>query len=377
MYKLSKNLKNATEINKGDLIPCLVVEKILNEGPMSRVRFAKEFNFSKTLISKKVSELIAKGAVIEQGKGDNNLGKKEILIDINKDFKNIFVVDFSKNKLTIGIYNLKKEVVFEKSIDYPKAEEVLGILSKIVDEQCDKHLIDVAILSMPTVVKGLNIIDDDNRGFDEIFEETKKFCFDNYFKVKVVNDIDLETICIKSSEKYADTKNIITISGHYGIGGSIVINGEILKGQNNFAGEFGLLNPVFENDKVHNFEERHSLKSMYKRYVEKNEKDIDITEFKKIIQKNDESIKSYYKELIEELSSIIVNISYIVDINDFILTGDLFALYSNFKKELYKYMETFLNSKDIINIDVLEERNQNIIGAKILGIEYTFQGFFE
>ncbi len=169
MYRMTKVLNNAVQKNNHIQIPALILDKIVNEGQISRIALSKELDVTKTIISKKVNELIANGILIETGKGNNAIGKKEILLDVNKNYKNIFVVDFSKNQLTVGIYNFNKETIFEKTIEYPKPEEIAGILEKIITEHSSKKLIDIAVLSVPTVVRGLRIFTLETNVIDGVY----------------------------------------------------------------------------------------------------------------------------------------------------------------------------------------------------------------
>ncbi len=376
MYRMSKILEKSIQLNSNNYVPALILEKIVKTDGISRARLAKEHDISKTIISKKVNELINNKIIVETGKGNNNLGKKEILLDINKDYKNIFVIDFSKNQLTVGLYDLKKNTIFEKSFEYPKPEEISSILSKIIFENSNTNLIETVIISMPSIVRGLQVFNLNNDEILGVFEATKQFCFENYFKVKIYNDIDLEAIAIKESEKFLKTKNLVVLSGHNGIGGSVIIDEELFSGENSLAGEFCYLNPRIVDGETSNFETRNSLKAIYKDY-NKNNKEISLVEFKELIKKKHQSILGYYENLFEELKTIIINISCTVDINTFVLSGDLFSLYPNFKEEITSKIRVFSGIKNNIEIKIFSKNNQSLIGAKILGVNYTINNYFQ
>ncbi len=377
MYRMTKVLQKSIEKNNHIQIPSLIIDKIVREGEISRIALSKELDVTKTIISKKVNELIANGILVETGKGNNAIGKKEILLDLNRKYKNILVVDFSKNNLTLGIYNFKKETIFEKTVEYPKPEEIAGILEKVITEHSSKKAIDIAVLSVPMIVRGLKVFTLSDSNISGVYEEAKKYCFENYFKVKVFNDTELESIAVKTCDKFKDLRNIVILSAHYGIGGSIIMNNDIVYGENRIAGEFGLLNPVVKDDgKIENFQDRNSLKAMYEKYKEEKSVNITLNEFKDIIKQGDELVEKYYDKLIKELSLVLINIGVVIDINAFILSGDLFELYDGFFEKLNdKIIE--LSNINNFNIVTCNDVNKSLVGAKVLGINYTVESYFE
>ncbi|MFV0520194.1 MAG: ROK family protein [Lachnospirales bacterium] len=367
-----KNTKNAEMIDsnkKSNVISYSIMKKIVNSGLISRSNLAKELGVTKTIISKKVNELLNVGFLIEVGKGNNSLGKKEILLDINGKHKNILVIDLSKNRFSFGIYDLKKKEIVYKYMEYPKAEEIGGIFDKIVSDYTDKNLIEVVVFSVPGVVNGLQLDNVKDKKLLDIFEELKKCCYANYFKVKVYNDVELESYGVKNMNKYKEKGNFFVLSCNYGIGGSIIVNDKVYLGENNYAGEVALLNPIINEGTITTFEDRCSIRGMMERYNKDKDKNIKDKELRELIKKGDKTIEKYYQEMYDEFALILFNIACVTDVKKYVLIGDLFTLKLDFLECLNKRMEVLEKLSKPIHIEIPSASCSAIDGAKILALE--------
>lgn len=375
MYEISKTIENKIKDNTNLIVPHMILEKIINDGMISRSSLAKELQVTKTIISKRVNELIADGLLQEVGKGNNSLGKKEILLDLNLKYRNLLVVDFSKNKLTIGVYDMKKGMIYEEAVDMPETEKVRELLETIINTKSNKELIEIVIFSMPTVVDGMKILVEDNEKMVEVFEEMRCWCFENYFKIKLFNDVELEAIAIKNSDDFKKYSNMIIMSGHYGIGGSIVFDSKIFHGDKNFAGELGFLNSRLVDGKLETFEDRCSIKSLMARYNKENDANIDLKKFKQLVKDKDKVIYNYYEAVIMEVAEVIYNVRCVIDIENYILTGDLFNLRSDFREKIEEIIQEIAIVDKPLNISFAQSETNSLKGAKIMGISYLVDSY--
>ena len=138
----------------------IILQLLVNEGPMSRAELAKKMNSSKPTISKNVEGLLNENKIVEVGKADNLVGKKGILLDINANYGYILVIDLSKNKFSVVVSNLKKEWIhyYNESLDRFFEEEqtevdMLEILKGFIkDSQIDMEKVLLVIIAYPGVV---------------------------------------------------------------------------------------------------------------------------------------------------------------------------------------------------------------------------------
>ena len=83
-----------------DINSHLVLEAVLNEGPISRAAMASKLGLTKATISAIVSELMEKQLVREIGSDDTSLGRKPILLEFCRENGHILSIDMGVNFIT-------------------------------------------------------------------------------------------------------------------------------------------------------------------------------------------------------------------------------------------------------------------------------------
>ncbi len=312
-----------------------IVKHILKSGGISRADLAQALNSTKTTISKNANELVADEILIETGKGNNQVGKKSILLDINPNVFNFLVINLSGNIFNLGVFNLKNESLFNKEIEMPNINEISGILEDAVVKSNTTKTLTSCILSIPAVVHGSKVTSNQET-YSKIFEKINAFCELHNIKLIVQNNIDLLGKYIISQDD--NLKNMILIGANYGIGSSIFINGKLLKGENNFAGEIGFTNPVMVNGQIENLEKRCSIGGMVERYFKETNIQLHYNNYKKEMESENGLLLSYIDNMIVEISQSIVNMTYMFDIKTIVVTGELFELRADILSRIEKHI---------------------------------------
>ena len=83
-----------------DINTKLVLETIINNTAISRAAIAKYLGLTKATISAIVQELINKKLVIEIGSDDTSLGRKPILLSINKKAGYVLCIDIGVDTIS-------------------------------------------------------------------------------------------------------------------------------------------------------------------------------------------------------------------------------------------------------------------------------------
>ena len=83
-----------------DINTNLVLETIINKSAISRAAIAKYLGLTKATISAIVQELINKKLVIEIGSDDTNLGRKPILLSLNKKAGYVICIDIGVDTIS-------------------------------------------------------------------------------------------------------------------------------------------------------------------------------------------------------------------------------------------------------------------------------------
>jgi glucokinase len=167
--------------------------------------------------------------------------------------KIIIGIDIGGTNVKMGLFSASKvELIEKKEYKTPRFQQQVSVINSL-KENIDKivqtngfdieDLIGIGV-AVPCAVKNGFILSCPNIGLDKIKmeDELKKF-FPNA-SIKVANDA---TMAAFGENKSLDKpfKNVVFITLGTGVGGGIIIDGNILEGSNGFGGEIGHI-------KVHN-----------------------------------------------------------------------------------------------------------------------------
>ena len=92
-----------------DINTQLVLETIINQASISRASIAKHLGLTKATISAIVHELINRKLVIEVGSDDTSLGRKPILLSLNKKAAYVLSIDLGVDAITALVSDLAGE----------------------------------------------------------------------------------------------------------------------------------------------------------------------------------------------------------------------------------------------------------------------------
>lgn len=156
---------------------------------------------------------------------------------MSKIFKNIIAIDFGGTKIRTALFKnnrISKEC--EKLTYANKGKKIIlkQLFSSIEEVKGNKKIHAIGIGS-PGPLKDGKIINAPNLPFNNF--DIKK-TLQNKFKVKIVVENDANCAAIAEAKLGIKKKNFILLTLGTGIGGGIIINGQIYKGQGN-AGELG------------------------------------------------------------------------------------------------------------------------------------------
>ncbi len=248
------NITNVSENNKTEVLNTIIHSKTL----LSRAEISRKLNLNKATVSRIINELIAENIVYEFKKGDSTIkgGKKPLLIDVNN--KNILIgLSVRKYKYEYIFTNIRGDRLISDNYTPDQTLSFNENLKKFFKFITKKYS-DFTPLAGSLVVPG---IVDSNQGtilysgeFDltnfNISSTIKKYF---HFPFFLENDANASAIAFKIFENSSlnnfiflllrvDTKKKILYTG-----AGIVLNKTLIKGDNNFAGEFILFDTSANN----------------------------------------------------------------------------------------------------------------------------------
>lgn len=225
-----------------DINSHLVLESIVNKGPISRADLSKALGLTKATISAIVQVLIDEHLVIEIGSAQTYKGRKPILLDLNQSGGHVISLDVSVDYITVLTSDLKGTHCFVKQYkNKGGSQEILPVLIPIIEK---------TIEGLPSTVNGVIGISIGIHGvvhhnqvmftpYYSIKEDNLSEALSEHFHVPVYMDNEANLSVLGERTFYFNYPNIINLSVHSGIGMGILIDDQLYTGYNGYAGEFG------------------------------------------------------------------------------------------------------------------------------------------
>lgn len=206
--------------------------------------------------TKILSELEEEGYVIDTGFAPSTGGRRPLMYSLRPDVMYIVSVamdQFITRIVVMGMQNNYVTEVEKFELPLAKNKEALTVLAERIDEYINKSGIDkkkiVGVgIGMPGFV-------DVKKGINHSFLETKEKNITTYISditglpVFIDNDSSLIALAELRFGAAHNKKNAMVINIGWGIGLGMVLNGQLFRGNNGFAGEFSHL-PLFTNHKL-------------------------------------------------------------------------------------------------------------------------------
>lgn len=228
-------------MEKRNLTRTKIINYVLNHPVTSKTELAKELNLSMPTVLTNVNELLAKGILAELGEYESTGGRKAKSIGVNKSYAKAMGMIITANHLEMIIVNLGYEIEKTKrvrlkfSTELSYCAEVAENVKKFLEENsCGEELLGIGV-SIPGII--------DQK--EKIVIKSHALQIENYslrfleqaleLPVHFENDANAAMLA-ENPQKY---QNAIYLSLNHTLGGAFCIDGQLVQGQNQKAGEFG------------------------------------------------------------------------------------------------------------------------------------------
>ncbi|WP_134699259.1 ROK family transcriptional regulator [Ammoniphilus sp. YIM 78166] len=222
----------------------IILENIILHKNISRAELSKITGLNKATISSQINSLLEEGLIFEKELDKSNGGRKPILLTLDKDAGFAVGVEIDTTRISFLITDLSGKVLDQTDVSLrePSFEKIKDILITTIDRlvasrEKTKH----GLVGIGIGVQG--IVDNEQRIVFTPRHQWKNVDLqkplEDVFQVPVHVDNNAN-LCAFAELVYShDTSNLLCISTYSGIGLGIVINKEIYRGMNGFAGEIG------------------------------------------------------------------------------------------------------------------------------------------
>ncbi len=214
---------------------------ILNHPNTSKTELAKELNLSMPTVLTNVNELIEQGVLAELGEYESTGGRKAKSIGINKSYAKAVGLMITAQHLDMVIVNLGYEIEKTRRIELPFSTEISYctkvadcVKSFLEDESTEQEIVGIGV-SIPGIIDQAA----------KIVVKSHALKVENYnlhfleqaleLPVYFENDANAAMMA-ENPQKY---QNAIYLSLNHTLGGAFCMDGQLFRGQNQKAGEFG------------------------------------------------------------------------------------------------------------------------------------------
>ncbi|USK37201.1 ROK family protein [Cytobacillus firmus] len=226
----------------------LVLDILKTKSPISRIDIAKITGMSPTSITRIVNELQLQGYLRETEAVASGVGRKATLLEVRGDVLYTVGIEIDKSLLKVGIVNYIGEMVSLLKSKRNESESYMETLHKInmvIRKIMDENEIPAAkimglAVGLPGYIdykNGIVKVSDQLKWKDaNLAEDLQKL---TSFNVVVDNELKMKIVAESFIGKAKNSQNSILIGIGSGIGSSIMLNGDIYRGETNNAGEIG------------------------------------------------------------------------------------------------------------------------------------------
>lgn len=237
-----QNNENLLNINRS-----LIVQYLQKEQVSTRSQMSKALGLTPASITKTVAGLMENGLVKEVGFLQGEKGRRSVGITLNKDICKFIGVKLSRRNFSVGVFDMRGESFGIHSEIFEEDEELVNVLEKIKHEIRGYMRRFTDVLTIGVAVPGPYL---DRESRIVMVTETNNWKEVN-LKERLVDAFAIPVIISHDANAGAladwwfgpnrrESRGTLV---HYlvgeGVGAGVLINGEILRGENGIAGEIG------------------------------------------------------------------------------------------------------------------------------------------
>lgn len=225
-----------------------VFELIRKHSPLSRAEIARLTGMSPTTVSRIVSELFQQDFMHEIEQTTTGVGRKAVMLHVNPGSVLSVGVEIDRSGIRIGIVDLDGKVVHSTQVTRDSRETPEATLKRIASaieeliqaEDIDRRKVVGVGVGLPGIVDyaGGSVVLSAQLGWKQtdIAGELRRL---TGFEVAVDNELKVRALAEHQYGSARGSSRSVLIGFGSGVGSSLIIDGEIYRGETNSAGEIG------------------------------------------------------------------------------------------------------------------------------------------
>jgi predicted NBD/HSP70 family sugar kinase len=358
----------------------LIISKIIEHGLISRADLAKITGLNKATISVQAAELLAEELIIETQSEHKNLGRRPIMLSINKQAGFALGIDLDKNNITFTLSDisgtpLETHSILMKTSDYDLILKLLASQITIYKEKCSH-----ARYGLIGVVIGIHgIVNND----ETIYFVPYHQWHNKDLKTDLQNETGISIFVENNANlcsfaeivyKHYHSENLLSVSLYSGIGLGIMVNSKLLKGCDGYAGEIGhmIIVPDGLPCRCGNLGcwEQYASESSFVKKLSESHNNIDVTydDIHQWFMEQDPVTNRLMKDYIKFLSYGLNNIINLYNPEILVINSELLRLYPDALEEIKAHLTSTVGQYRKLQISEFG-KNACSMGACALAIK--------
>jgi predicted NBD/HSP70 family sugar kinase len=358
----------------------LIISKIIEHGLISRADLAKITGLNKATISVQAAELLAEELIIETQSELKNLGRRPIMLSINKQAGFALGIDLDKNNITFTLSDisgtpLETHSILMKTSDYDLILKLLASQITIYKEKCSH-----ARYGLIGVVIGIHgIVNND----ETIYFVPYHQWHNKDLKTDLQNETGISIFVENNANlcsfaeivyKHYHSENLLSVSLYSGIGLGIMVNSKLLKGCDGYAGEIGhmIIVPDGLPCRCGNLGcwEQYASESSFVKKLSESHNNIDVTydDIHQWFKEQDPVTNGLMKDYIKFLSYGLNNIINLYNPEILVINSELLRLYPDALEEIKAHLTSTVGQYRKLQISEFG-KNACSMGACALAIK--------
>jgi predicted NBD/HSP70 family sugar kinase len=231
----------------------LIVRTLRDAGPRSRARLADETGLNKATVSSLVAELVDRGLVDEgemqregvvgrpgQIVGLNGQRVAGIGLELNVDYVAVIALSLRGDTLVSRRLPLDAPAVGPERVLDGMAELLGEVVEALAEQGTETAGVTVAIPGLMDVDRGVLTYAPNLSWRDvPVVDALKDRLGRRDIAIRVDNDANLSALAEYADGADAGTADLVYLTGEVGVGGGVIVSGELLRGADGFSGEVG------------------------------------------------------------------------------------------------------------------------------------------
>ena len=242
-----------TKSVKGMQLKHMITKCLYFDKAMSCAELSELFDKSIPSIAKALNELIEKGFVVEQGYAPSSGGRRPLMYAINADAMYILAIAMDQMSTRIQLVDLRNQPVADMLMFELKLVGNDFALRTLVDH-INQYLNNCGVLKDKITGIGIGMpgFIDPVKGINYTYLKTEDKSLSQYISdatglpTYIDNDSSLIALAEQKFGIAKWQKEVMVINLSWGIGLGMIVNGELFRGRNGFAGEFSHI-PISED----------------------------------------------------------------------------------------------------------------------------------